>query len=97
MLAWGSLALLTTVVIDVMATSRIHGLPDTSTRQIRVLTLPLLQHCPEAALVSARVLAAEGAPATRSASGVERRPSAPRPPLCKRGSGSMLQPAPQPK
>ncbi|GBP95769.1 hypothetical protein EVAR_21890_1 [Eumeta japonica] len=28
MLAWGSLALLTTVVIDVMATSRIHGSTD---------------------------------------------------------------------
>ncbi|CAH1641146.1 unnamed protein product [Spodoptera littoralis] len=51
-------------------------------------------HCPEAALVSARVLAAEGAPATRSASGVERRPSAPRPPLCKRGSGSLLSGSP---
>jgi hypothetical protein len=54
----------------------------------------LFQHCPEAALVSARVLAAEGAPATRSASGVERRPSAPRPPLNKRGSGSLLSQAP---
>lgn len=52
-----------------------------------------LQHCPEAALVSARVLAAEGAPAIRSASGVERRPSVPRPPLCKRGSGSLLSQA----
>ncbi|CAG5044138.1 unnamed protein product [Parnassius apollo] len=41
-------------------------------------------------------MAAEGAPATRSASGVERRPSAPRPPLNKRGSGSLLsQPASQ--
>ncbi|CAH2093890.1 unnamed protein product [Euphydryas editha] len=55
-------------------------------------------NCPEAALISARVLSAEGAPATRSASGVERRPSAPRPPLNKRGSGSLLsQPAPQSK
>ncbi|CAG9138229.1 unnamed protein product [Plutella xylostella] len=54
------------------------------------------QHCPEAALISARVLAAEGVPATRSASGVERRPSAPRPPLCKRGSGSLTTP-PQPR
>ncbi|KAJ0173087.1 hypothetical protein K1T71_011263 [Dendrolimus kikuchii] len=54
----------------------------------------IAKHCPEAALVSARVLAAEGAPATRSASGVERRPSAPRPPLCKRGSGSLLAQAP---
>ncbi|CAK1590328.1 unnamed protein product [Parnassius mnemosyne] len=56
----------------------------------------IAKHCPEAALVSARVMAAEGAPATRSASGVERRPSAPRPPLNKRGSGSLLsQPASQ--
>ncbi|XP_068623673.1 small G protein signaling modulator 2-like [Battus philenor] len=56
----------------------------------------IAKHCPEAALVSARVLAAEGAPATRSASGVERRPSAPRPPLNKRGSGSLLsQPSSQ--
>ncbi|XP_063896565.1 small G protein signaling modulator 2 isoform X2 [Helicoverpa armigera] len=54
----------------------------------------IAKHCPEAALVSARVLAAEGAPATRSASGVERRPSAPRPPLCKRGSGSLLSGSP---
>ncbi|KAG6446796.1 small G protein signaling modulator 2 isoform X2 [Manduca sexta] len=54
----------------------------------------IAKHCPEAALVSARVLAAEGAPATRSASGVERRPSMPRPPLCKRGSGSLLSQAP---
>ncbi|KAL4711801.1 hypothetical protein ACJJTC_005970 [Scirpophaga incertulas] len=54
----------------------------------------IAKHCPEAALVSARVLAAEGAPATRSASGVERRPSAPRPPLSKRGSGSLLSQAP---
>ncbi|XP_053617034.1 small G protein signaling modulator 2-like isoform X2 [Plodia interpunctella] len=54
----------------------------------------IAKHCPEAALVSARVLAAEGAPATRSASGVERRPSAPRPPLNKRGSGSLLSQAP---
>ncbi|VVC88810.1 unnamed protein product [Leptidea sinapis] len=58
----------------------------------------IAKNCPEAALISARVLAAEGAPATRSASGVERRPSAPRPPLNKRGSGSLLsQPAPQAK
>ncbi|XP_046964352.1 small G protein signaling modulator 2-like [Vanessa cardui] len=58
----------------------------------------IAKNCPEAALVSARVLAAEGAPATRSASGVERRPSAPRPPLNKRGSGSLLsQPPPQSK
>ncbi|XP_052752020.1 small G protein signaling modulator 2-like isoform X1 [Galleria mellonella] len=54
----------------------------------------IAKHCPEAALVSARVLAAEGAPATRSASGVERRPSAPRPPLSKRGSGSLLSQSP---
>ncbi|CAH2052131.1 unnamed protein product, partial [Iphiclides podalirius] len=54
----------------------------------------IAKHCPEAALVSARVLAAEGAPATRSASGVERRPSAPRPPLNKRGSGSLLSQPP---
>ncbi|XP_039752246.1 small G protein signaling modulator 2-like isoform X2 [Pararge aegeria] len=54
----------------------------------------IAKHCPEAALVSARVLAAEGTPATRSASGVERRPSAPRPPLCKRGSGSLLSQSP---
>ncbi|XP_049879211.1 small G protein signaling modulator 2-like [Pectinophora gossypiella] len=54
----------------------------------------IAKNCPEAALVSARVLAAEGAPATRSASGVERRPSAPRPPLSKRGSGSLLSSAP---
>ncbi|XP_028159384.1 small G protein signaling modulator 2-like isoform X2 [Ostrinia furnacalis] len=54
----------------------------------------IAKHCPEAALVSARVLSAEGAPATRSASGVERRPSAPRPPLSKRGSGSLLSQAP---
>nr|XP_013189572.1 unnamed protein product [Amyelois transitella] len=54
----------------------------------------IAKHCPEAALVSARVLAAEGAPATRSASGVERRPSAPRPPLNKRGSGSLLSQSP---
>ncbi|XP_037872308.1 small G protein signaling modulator 2 isoform X2 [Bombyx mori] len=54
----------------------------------------IAKHCPEAALVSARVLAAEGTPATRSASGVERRPSAPRPPLCKRGSGSLLAQSP---
>ncbi|XP_072934410.1 small G protein signaling modulator 2-like [Epargyreus clarus] len=54
----------------------------------------IAKHCPEAALVSARVLAAEGAPATRSASGVERRPSVPRPPLNKRGSGSLLSQAP---
>ncbi|XP_075983891.1 small G protein signaling modulator 2-like isoform X2 [Anticarsia gemmatalis] len=54
----------------------------------------IAKHCPEAALVSARVLAAEGAPATRSASGVERRPSVPRPPLCKRGSGSLLSNSP---
>ncbi|XP_013168017.1 PREDICTED: small G protein signaling modulator 2-like isoform X2 [Papilio xuthus] len=54
----------------------------------------IAKHCPEAALVSARVLSAEGAPATRSASGVERRPSAPRPPLNKRGSGSLLSQTP---
>ncbi|CAG9559124.1 unnamed protein product [Danaus chrysippus] len=54
----------------------------------------IAKNCPEAALVSARVLAAEGAPATRSASGVERRPSAPRPPLNKRGSGSLLSQSP---
>ncbi|XP_069356616.1 small G protein signaling modulator 2-like isoform X2 [Maniola hyperantus] len=54
----------------------------------------IAKHCPEAALVSARVLAAEGTPATRSASGVERRPSVPRPPLCKRGSGSLLSQSP---
>ncbi|CAH0713729.1 unnamed protein product, partial [Brenthis ino] len=54
----------------------------------------IAKHCPEAALVSARVLGAEGAPATRSASGVERRPSAPRPPLNKRGSGSLLSQSP---
>ncbi|XP_022131103.2 small G protein signaling modulator 2 isoform X1 [Pieris rapae] len=56
----------------------------------------IAKHCPEAALVSARVLSAEGAPATRSASGVERRPSAPRPPLHKRGSGSLLGSQPPP-
>ncbi|CAK1541639.1 unnamed protein product [Leptosia nina] len=56
----------------------------------------IAKHCPEAALVSARVLSAEGAPATRSASGVERRPSAPRPPLNKRGSGSLLASQPPP-
>ncbi|XP_038215530.1 small G protein signaling modulator 2-like isoform X2 [Zerene cesonia] len=56
----------------------------------------IAKNCPEAALVSARVLAAEGAPATRSASGVERRPSAPRPPLNKRGSGSLLSSQPPP-
>ncbi|XP_041971436.1 small G protein signaling modulator 2-like isoform X2 [Aricia agestis] len=54
----------------------------------------IAKHCPEAALVSARVLSVEGAPATRSASGVERRPSVPRPPLCKRGSGSLLPQSP---
>ncbi|XP_045539310.1 small G protein signaling modulator 2 [Papilio machaon] len=54
----------------------------------------IAKHCPEAALVSARVLSAEGAPATRSASGVERRPSVPRPPLNKRGSGSLLSQTP---
>ncbi|KAJ2942782.1 hypothetical protein O0L34_g14969 [Tuta absoluta] len=54
----------------------------------------IAKNCPEAALVSSRVLATEGTPATRSASGVERRPSAPRPPLNKRGSGSLLSSSP---
>ncbi|XP_073948313.1 small G protein signaling modulator 2-like isoform X2 [Choristoneura fumiferana] len=64
------------------------------TNSTTALLHKIAKHCPEAALVSARVLAAEGTPATRSASGVERRPSAPRPPLNKRGSGSLLSSSP---
>ncbi|CAG9104200.1 unnamed protein product [Plutella xylostella] len=88
---------------------RVGGLPTdrrpsipTTYRQYKVIddgiqfNIEIEWHCPEAALISARVLAAEGVPATRSASGVERRPSAPRPPLCKRGSGSLTTP-PQPR
>ncbi|XP_063628709.1 small G protein signaling modulator 2-like isoform X1 [Cydia splendana] len=68
------------------------------TNSTTALLHKIAKHCPEAALVSARVLSAEGAPAVRSASGVERRPSAPRPPLNKRGSGSLLSSSPpQPK